>query len=106
MRRILVPDDERHTLAVGVRLKQCGFRVALTDGGANGLTAMNDRAFDLTIRDVFMPNVRGFGSVRVFDTGEAAWRDRRARVRSRTQAKARRDAYRRCERDVEHFERA
>ena len=34
MRRILVVDDDRHTrLAIGIWLKQCGFRVAITDGG-------------------------------------------------------------------------
>ena len=40
MRRILVVDDDRHTrLAIGIWLKQCGFRVAITDGGESGLTA-------------------------------------------------------------------
>lgn len=66
MRPIRVADDDRHTFAVGVWLDQCGFRVALTDGGANGLTAMNDRAFDLMIGDVFLPTMRGFESIRVF----------------------------------------
>ena len=43
MRQILVVDDDRHTrLAMGIWLKQCGFRVAITDGGESGLAALND----------------------------------------------------------------
>ena len=43
MRRILVVDDDRHTrLAIGIWLKQCGFWVAIADGGESGLTALND----------------------------------------------------------------
>jgi CheY-like chemotaxis protein len=67
MRRILVVDDDLHIrLAIGVWLKQYGFRVAMADGGANGLTALDDAAFDLMIVDIFMPNMRGFESIRVF----------------------------------------
>ena len=67
MRRILVVDDDRHTrLAIGIWLKQCGFRVAIADGGESGLTALNDGTFDLMMVDVFMPNMRGFESIRVF----------------------------------------
>jgi len=67
MRRILVVDDDLHTrLAIGIWLKQCGFRVAITDGGESGLAALNDGTFDLMIVDVFMPNMRGFESIRVF----------------------------------------
>ena len=67
MRRILVVDDDRHTrLAIGIWLKQCGFRVAIADGGESGLAALNDGTFDLMIVDVFMPNMRGFESIRVF----------------------------------------
>jgi CheY-like chemotaxis protein len=40
MRRILAVDDDLHTrLAIGIWLKQCGFRVAITDGGESGLAA-------------------------------------------------------------------
>jgi CheY-like chemotaxis protein len=66
MRRILVVDDDRHTrLAIGIWLKQCGFRVAITDGGESGLAALNDGTFDLMIVDVLMANMRGFESIRV-----------------------------------------
>jgi CheY-like chemotaxis protein len=72
MRRILVVDDDRHTrLAIGIWLKQCGFRVAITDGGESGLAALNDGTFDLMIVDVFMPNMRGFESIRVFHSPRA-----------------------------------
>jgi CheY-like chemotaxis protein len=67
MRRILVVDDDRHTrLAIGIWLKRYGFRVAITDDGESGLAALNDGTFDLMIVDVFMPNMRGFESIRVF----------------------------------------
>ena len=67
MRRILVADDDRHTrLALGIWLKQCGFRIAITDGGESGLAALNNGTFDLMIVDVCMPNMRGFESIRVF----------------------------------------
>ena len=67
MRRILVVDDDRHTrLAIGIWLKQCGFRVAITDGGESGLAAPNNGTFDLMIVDVCMPNMRGFESIRIF----------------------------------------
>lgn len=67
MRRILVVDDDLHArLALGVWLKQCGFRVAVTDGGESGVAALNDGTFDLMIVDVFMPNMRGFEPIRVF----------------------------------------
>ena len=67
MRRILVVDDDLHTrLAICTWLKQCGFRVTIADGGVNGLAALDDSTFDLMIVDIFMPNMRGFESIRIF----------------------------------------
>jgi len=67
MRRILVVDDDLHIRhAIRIWLKQYGFRVAMADGGVNGLAALDDVAFDLMIVDIFMPNMRGFESVRIF----------------------------------------
>jgi len=67
MRRILVVDDDLHTrLAIRTWLKRCGFRVAIADGGPNGLAALDDATFDLMIVDIFMPNMRGFESIRIF----------------------------------------
>ena len=67
MRRILVVDDDPHVgLAIRAWLAQHGFRVAIADGGANGLAALDNSTFDLMIVDVFMPNMRGFESIRLF----------------------------------------
>ena len=67
MRRILIVDDDFHIrLAMRAWLKRYGFRVAMADGGPNGLAALDDFAFDLMIVDIFMPNMRGFESIRVF----------------------------------------
>ena len=67
MRRILVVDDDPQTRAtIGLWLRHCGFRVAITDGGASGLAALKDVTFDLMIVDVFMPNLRGFEATRIF----------------------------------------
>ena len=67
MRRILVVDDDLHTrLAIRAWLKQCGFRVAIADGGPNGLAALDDATFDLMIVDILMPNMRGFEPIRIF----------------------------------------
>jgi CheY-like chemotaxis protein len=67
MRRILVVDDDPHVrLAIRAWLAQHGFRVAIADGGTNGLAALDNSTFDLMIVDVFMPNMRGFESIRLF----------------------------------------
>jgi DNA-binding response OmpR family regulator len=67
MRRILIVDDDPHIcLAIRAWLKRYGFKVAIADGGANGLLALDNSTFDLMIVDVFMPNMRGFESIRVF----------------------------------------
>ena len=67
MRRILVVDDDPHIcLAIRAWLKRYGSGVSVADGGANGLAALNNSAFDLMIVDIFMPNMRGFESIRLF----------------------------------------
>jgi CheY-like chemotaxis protein len=67
MRRILVVDDDPHIcLAIRAWLKRYGFRVAIADGGVNGLAALDNSTFDLMIVDIFMPDMRGFESIRVF----------------------------------------
>jgi CheY-like chemotaxis protein len=67
MRRILVVDDDPQIcLAVRAWLKRYGFRVSIADGGANGLVALDTATFDLMIVDIFMPNMRGFESIRTF----------------------------------------
>ena len=67
MRRILVVDDDPHIcLAVRAWLMRYGFRVSIADGGTNGIAALDNSTFDLMIVDIFMPNMRGFESIRVF----------------------------------------
>jgi DNA-binding NtrC family response regulator len=67
MRRILVVDDDPHVCqAMGVWLRQRGFKVSLADGGVSGLDALDRSTFDLMIVDVFMPDMRGFESIRLF----------------------------------------
>jgi CheY-like chemotaxis protein len=67
MRRILVVDDDLQIgLAIRAWLKRYGFRVSIADGGPNGLAALDDATFDLMIVDIFMPEMRGFESIRVF----------------------------------------
>jgi CheY-like chemotaxis protein len=67
MRRILVVDDDPHIcLAIRAWLKRYGFRVAIADGGTTGLIALDNSTFDLMIVDTFMPDMRGFESIRVF----------------------------------------
>jgi CheY-like chemotaxis protein len=67
MRRILVVDDDPHIcLAIRAWLKRYGFKVAIADGGAAGLAALDNSTFDLMIVDVFMPYMRGFESISTF----------------------------------------
>jgi CheY-like chemotaxis protein len=67
MRRILLVDDDRSVrLAISAWLKHYGFRVAVADGSANGLAALDHANFDLMIVDIFMPHVSGFEAIRLF----------------------------------------
>jgi CheY-like chemotaxis protein len=67
MRRILIVDDDPHIgLAIRAWLRRYGFKVAIADGGTTGLVALDNSTFDLMIVDIFMPQMRGFESIRVF----------------------------------------
>jgi DNA-binding response OmpR family regulator len=67
MRRILVVDDDPHTgLAIRAWLKRYGFRISVADAGSCGLAALAHSTFDLMIVDIFMPDMRGFESIKVF----------------------------------------
>jgi CheY-like chemotaxis protein len=66
-RHILVVDDDPHMgLAIRAWLKRYGFKVAIADGGIAGLAAIDNSTFDLMIVDIFMPDMRGFESIRMF----------------------------------------
>jgi DNA-binding NtrC family response regulator len=67
MRNILLVDDDPHIcLAIRAWLQRYGFRVSIAGGGAHGLAALERTTFDLMIVDVFMPDMRGFQSIRMF----------------------------------------
>jgi CheY-like chemotaxis protein len=67
MRRILVVDDDPHIcMAIRAWLKRYGFMVSIADGGVSGLAALDNATFDLMIVDIFMPQMRGFESIRMF----------------------------------------
>jgi DNA-binding response OmpR family regulator len=67
MRRILVVDDDPHIcLAIRAWLKRYGFRVSIADGRVYGLATLDNATFELMIVDIFMPNMRGFESIRRF----------------------------------------
>jgi len=67
MKRILVVDDDPLVAdAIRAWLENRGFDVITADGGETGLNALDSSTFDLMIIDIFMPQMRGFESVRVF----------------------------------------
>lgn len=67
MRRILVVDDDPLVgQAIHTWLKQHGYRVSTAGSGAEGLALLERSTFDLLVVDVFMPQMRGFESIRVF----------------------------------------
>ncbi len=54
------------SLSIKLTLERHGFEVVLADGGVSGLHALEASRFDTMIVDIFMPEMRGFESVRVF----------------------------------------
>ena len=69
MTRVLVVDDDAMVcMAIEIALERHGFDVTIADGGEAGLRALEDASFDLMIVDSFMPDMRGFESIRVFHT--------------------------------------
>ena len=67
MTRILVVDDDPMVcMAIEVFLQRHNFEVVVTDGGEDGLRALDCGGIDLMIVDIFMPHMRGFESIRIF----------------------------------------
>ena len=67
MKRILVVDDDPLvSMSIKLTLERQGFQTVSADGGITGLQALEDAHFDVMIVDIFMPQMRGFESVRVF----------------------------------------
>jgi CheY-like chemotaxis protein len=68
-RILLVDDDPLIRTAIPSWLESQGHKVVAADSGVTGLNALQGDAFDLMIIDIFMPNMHGFESVRVFHQG-------------------------------------
>ncbi|MGE9009066.1 response regulator [Leptospira interrogans] len=67
MPRVLVVDDDPMVCdAIEVCLQRQGFEVTIADGGEAGMQALEASDFDVMLIDVFMPNMRGFESIRTF----------------------------------------
>lgn len=67
MKRVLVVDDDPLvSLSIRLTLDRHGFETVLADGGVSSLHALEASRFDVMIVDIFMPEMRGFESVRVF----------------------------------------
>jgi DNA-binding response OmpR family regulator len=60
-KRILVVDDDENILSLErTILEQKGFEVTSASGGAEALTLLAEKTFDLVLLDVMMPEVDGF----------------------------------------------
>jgi CheY-like chemotaxis protein len=66
VRILVVDDDPLIRSAIQMWLQNEGFEVVLADGAANGLSALDHATFDVAVVDIFMPDMRGFESIRVF----------------------------------------
>ena len=67
MPRILVVDDDLLVrTAIHLWLEAKGFEVIVAGGGEAGLRELDRSLFDVMIVDIFMPQMRGFESIRLF----------------------------------------
>jgi DNA-binding NtrC family response regulator len=67
MTRILVVDDDPSVCqSIRIILRRNGYHVVTADGAEAGLAALERTRFDLMIVDVFMPQMHGFESIRIF----------------------------------------
>jgi len=65
--RVLVVDDDPLVCgAIEACLQRQGFETTVADGGESGLSALETATFDVMLIDIFMPNMRGYESIRVF----------------------------------------
>jgi CheY-like chemotaxis protein len=65
-RVLVVDDDPLVCVAIEVCLTRKGFEVTVADGGEAGMRALEASDFDVMLIDVFMPHMRGFESIRMF----------------------------------------
>lgn len=65
--RILVVDDDPWVSeAIVAHLRRPGFKIKVTEGPDAGMQALAASTFDLMLIDIFMPNMRGYQSIRLF----------------------------------------
>jgi CheY-like chemotaxis protein len=62
----VVDDDPLVCGAIEACLRRQGFETTVADGGESGLAALETAVFDVMLIDIFMPNMRGYESIRVF----------------------------------------
>jgi two-component system cell cycle response regulator len=66
---ILVVDDiQTNTEMLKRRLQKCDFEVVTADGGIQALAMLADRAFDLVLLDIMMPDLSGIETLREIRT--------------------------------------
>ncbi len=67
MPRVLVVDDDPMVCTtIELALTREGFDVTVAGGGEAGLRALGSAKFDIMLVDIFVPNMRGMESVRIF----------------------------------------
>ncbi len=77
---LVVEDNPVNLRLVTVMLKSLGYEPATAGNGAEALTVLGTRAFDLVLMDVQMPVLDGFGATRGLRAGEAGELNRTTRV--------------------------
>jgi CheY-like chemotaxis protein len=77
---LVVEDNPVNLRLVTVMLKSLGYEPATAGNGAEALTVLATRAFDLVLMDVQMPVLDGFGATRALRAGEAGELNRTKRV--------------------------
>jgi CheY-like chemotaxis protein len=63
---LVVDDDALVRSAIEAALLNRGYEVTIADGGEAGLNALASASFDVMLVDIFMPQMRGFESIRRF----------------------------------------
>jgi CheY-like chemotaxis protein len=63
---ILAEDDADQRLALGLALKAAGYAVRAAASGGEALALQRDRASQILITDIFMPETDGFELIKTF----------------------------------------
>jgi len=65
MEKILVIDDELHTLSfIKFMLGRAGYEAAVAEDGIEGLACFKDDDFDLVVTDILMPKMDGIQTIK------------------------------------------